>query len=64
MRAINRKQSIWVIDKEEPSRAEHLTCLNVVVGVGGKVGSAVGARHIPWHRCPVAAALGPEWVPG
>lgn len=64
MRAINRNQSIRVIDKEEPSRAGHLTCLNVVVGAGGKAGPAVGAGHIPWHRCPDAAALGPEWVPG
>lgn len=32
VRVIGREQSIRVIDKEEPSTAEHLTCLNVVVG--------------------------------
>lgn len=65
VRVIDREQSIRVIDKEEPSRTEHLTCLNVVVGGGRGVGGpAVGPGHSAWHRSPDAAALGPEWVPG
>ena len=43
MRVIGREQSIRVIGKKELSRAEHLTCLNVVVRGGGGGCGGTGA---------------------
>lgn len=48
MRVIDREQSIRVIDKEEPSRTEHLICLNVVVGGGG---GGRGPCSRAWAQC-------------